>query len=70
MTRQPARQHYDVDIQIEGGQDKLSTFANAFVKMTYRIDPGTGTLTLEKALPLINDLKNESLEPRLPAHSD
>lgn len=70
MNRQPARQHYDVDIQIEGGQDKLSTFANAFVKLTYRIDPATGTLKLTKALPLINDMKNESLEPRLPAHSD
>ncbi|MFK7994437.1 MAG: DUF2169 domain-containing protein [Granulosicoccus sp.] len=70
MTRIPARQHYDVDIQIEGGEDKLSCFANAFIKFTYRIDPRSKTLKPANAVPLQNDLKDESLQPRLPPHSD
>ncbi|MBX2880423.1 MAG: DUF2169 domain-containing protein [Granulosicoccus sp.] len=70
MDRQPERDHYDVDIQIEGGEDKLNCFANAFVKMTYRIDPVSKSLKPAAAIPLMNDLKDESLQPRLPPHSD
>jgi len=70
MDRQPARDYYDVDIQVEGGDDKMTCFANAFVKMTYKIDPGSKKLIPAPALPLVNDLKDETLEPRVPPHSD
>ncbi len=70
MTRTPTTEHYDVDIQIEGGQDKISTFANAFVKFTYHIDPQSQRLKPGNAIALQNDLKDESLRPRLPPHSD
>lgn len=70
MDRKPARDSYDVDIHVEGGDDKLSCFANAFVKMTYKIDPQTRSLKPAQALPLLNNIKDETLVPRLPPHSD
>ena len=70
MERKAAREHYDADIQLEGGADKLSCFANAFIKFTYRINPRNGQLSPAPAIPLLNNWKDDSLDPRIPAHTD
>ena len=70
MTRKAARELYDVDIQIDGGADKLSCVATAFVKMTYRIDTRNQSLKPADAIPLEHNIRDETLVPRLPPHSD
>ena len=70
MTRIPAREHYDVDIQLDPGDDGLNCVAHSFVKMTYQIDPAAGLLNPDKAVALLHDLKDDSQVPRVPAHSD
>jgi len=61
---------FDMALRVLPFPDKLTTIGRAIVKLTYGIDPDTGALRRAPPAVLVNDIEDESLQPRLPPHSD
>ncbi len=68
--RKPAREAYDVELDLGGDPHGSGCFAFALIKLTYRINVQKGTLEPMPAVALENDFRNDNLSPRLPPHSD
>lgn len=64
------RDTYDVEIDLGGASDGSGCFAYGLLKFTYLINHKTGLLEPTVAIPLENDIRQDSRSPRLPAHSD
>lgn len=47
-----------------------TTIGRAIVKLTWAVDPATGALERAAPAPLVADIEDDGLEPRLPPHSD
>jgi len=69
-ARAPVRDAYDVAFDVRPREDLRSAYGVAFVKRTFAIDPATGGLAPGPAEPLVGDPRDETAEPRLPAHTD
>ncbi|MGB5486112.1 MAG: DUF2169 domain-containing protein [Lysobacterales bacterium] len=68
--RKPVREAYDVEIDLGGDPDGDGCFAYALIKLAYRINVSKGLLEPMTAVPLENDIRDDNLTPRLPAHTD
>lgn len=68
--REPVCERYDVHLDL-GGEDGIQhIYGYALVKLTWAVDTAGERLRRAPARPLVNDLGDENLEPRLPPHSD
>lgn len=67
--RKPAREWYDVVIDIGAEPGLSGCYAGAIVKLAYRLQHG-GRCDRAPAVPLENDLRDPGLQPRIPPHSD
>ncbi len=61
---------FDLALRVLPFPDRLTTIGRVIVKLTYAIDPGGGAPRLTAPAALVNDIEDESLEPRMPPHSD
>lgn len=66
--RKPAREVYDAVVELSP-RESISQLAYALVKVTYSIEAG-GRLKVEKPLPLMFDVFDPNLEPKMPPGSD
>jgi len=70
IKRKPVRQEYDIEIDLGGDPGGGGCFAYTLIKLTYKIDGSNGCLEPAAAMPLENDIRDENLAPRIPAHTD
>ena len=70
MKPKTSHSEFDVVLRVLPFPDRLTTIGRAIVKLTYAIDPSGGALRSTNPVALVNDIEDESLEPRLPPHSD
>lgn len=68
--RKPARQAYDIEIDLGGDPDGGGCFAYALIKFAWHINSSKGRLEAMPAVALENDFRDEALNPRLPPHTD
>lgn len=68
--RKPVRQAYDIEIDLGGDPGGSGCFAYALIKCAYHINNAKGRLEAMPAVALENDIRAESLSPRLPPHTD
>lgn len=68
--RKPVRDTYDVEIDLGGASDGSGCFAYALIKFAYSINASKGRLEVMPAVPLENDIRDDSLAPRIPPHTD
>lgn len=68
--RKPERDGYDVAVDIGATAGPSGSYAAAIIKFAWRIQRGTGRCVRAPAVALENDIRDESLDPRLPPHSD
>ncbi len=67
--RQPTGSHYDAEVDLAGALEN-ARIVTALVKQTFEIRPQNRSCVLTEPEPLVNDLRDPELEPRMPPHSD
>ncbi len=69
MQTEQTKRHYSVEFRIDGDTPGECR-ATAYIKMSYAIDTASGALVKSEPVALVNDFRDENLQPRLPPHSD
>lgn len=60
----------DIHLRVFPMPGEKTTLGEALVKITYAIDPEGGPLTPAPPRPLVNNVRDETLDPPMPPHSD